>query len=198
MSRHPYYIVVVALVAGLLCGCSRPPAPEQSGSTASQALPFDRQPGSGGISPSQSLIPFNTQLPEGTSISVRLQSPLSSKSSRTGDRFDAILDQPVEVDGLTLLASGTPATGHVLEARSARSTGSSPEDGYLRLVLVSLNVGGRTIMIETSSIFAKGGSREERNPSTGTAPAGTQKDIVLGVDRHFNFRLAQTVDLKQQ
>jgi len=55
-------------------------------------------------------------------------------------------------------------------------------------------------MIETSSIFAKGGSREERNQATdGASGAGQgtgQKDIVLGKDRRLNFRLAQTVDLQ--
>jgi len=196
MPAPPYYVVSVALVVGVLSACSRPPA-EPSGAGASQSLPFDHQPGSGGISPSQSLIPLNTQLPEGTSIAVRLQSPLSSRTARTGDRFEVVVDQPVDVDGLTLLANGTSATGRVLEARPASSSGPAHEDGYLRLVLVSLNVGGRTVMIETSSIFAKGGSHEERNPSAGSASVGTQKDIVLGIDRHLNFRLAQTVDLKQ-
>jgi hypothetical protein len=67
-------------------------------------------------------------------------------------------------------------------------------------VLVSLNVGGKTVMIETSSIFAKGGSREDRNSATGAASGASQKDkdkdIVFAVDRPLNFRLAQTVDLQ--
>lgn len=196
MPTAPYHALIVALILSLVSGCSRPPATGTSGLTGSQSLPFDHPPSSGGISPSQSLIPLNTQLPEGTSVSVRLQSPLSSKTSRTGNSFEAVLDQPVEVDGLTLLAIGTLATGRVLEAKPASSSGASPEDGYLRLVLVSLKVGGRTVMIETSSIFAKGGSREER-PATGPVAGVTQKDVVLGIDRHLNFRLAQTVDLKQ-
>jgi hypothetical protein len=85
----------------------------------------------------------------------------------------------------------------VLEAKpSGRSVESALEPGYLRIVLVSLNVGGRPVMIETSSIFAKGGSREERNPATGAASGASQKDIVFGIDRRLNFRLAQTVDLQ--
>jgi len=75
---------------------------------------------------------------------------------------------------------------------------------------VSLKVGGRPVMIETSTIFAKGGTREGRNPAMGTASAASaasqkdknkdkdkDKDIVFGIDRRLSFRLAQTVDLQQ-
>jgi hypothetical protein len=195
---------IVLLTLSLLCACGRPPAASgdnASNSSDSQKLPFDRESRSSGISPSQLLIPSTTKLPEGTPIPVRLQSALSSASSHAGDTFSATIDEPVVIDGQTLVARGTSASGRVLEAKaSAGSRGSSPasslEPGYLRVVLVSLNVGGRTVAIETSSIFAKGGSREERSPAPGVVPAGGQKDIMLARDRRLNFRLAQTVDLQ--
>jgi hypothetical protein len=204
MSSHSNCSAIVLLMLSLICACGRPPADNASNSD-SQKLPFDREPRSTGISPSQSLIPSTTKLPEGTPIPIRLQSALSSASSHAGDTFSATLDEPIVIDGETLIASGTPATGRVLEAKpSARSLesslGSSLEPGYLRIVLVSLNVGGKPVMIETSSIFAKGGAREERNPVTGAASGASQKDkdkdIVFGIDRRLNFRLAQTVDLQ--
>jgi len=202
MPSHPNRIAIIMLTLALLCACGHPPAENSSNSADSQKLPFDRQPRSTGISPSQSLIPSATKLPEGTPIPIRLQSALSSASSHAGDLFKAAIDEPVVIDGQTLIVRGTPATGRVLEAKpSASSPGrsfeSSLEPGYLRIVLVSLKVGGRPVMIETSSIFAKGGSREERNPATGAASAPNQKDIVLRIDRRLNFRLAQTVDLQQ-
>src|SRR5216684_2652568 len=205
MLSHANRIAIVMLALGFLCACGHPPA-ENSSNTDSQKLPFDRAPRSTGISPSQSLIPSATKLPEGTPIPIRLQSALSSASSHAGDTFNATIDEPVVIDGQTLIARGTPATGRVLEAKpSASSRGlsreSSPEPGYLRIVLVSLKVGGRPVMIETSTIFAKGGTREGRNPAMGAASAASQKDkdkdIVLGIDRRLNFRLAQTVDLQQ-
>ena len=205
MPSDSHRIAIILLMLSLLSACGRPPADNASNSADSQKLPFDRQPRSTGISPSQSLIPSTTKLPEGTPIPIRLQSALSSASSHAGDTFNATIDEPVVIDGQTLVARGTPATGRVLEAKpSASSRGRLLEPGYLRIVLVSLNVGGRPVMIETSSIFAKGGSREERNPATG-APSGASqkdgqkdrdKDIVLGTGRHLNFRLAQTVDLQ--
>ncbi len=204
MSSHSNRSAIVLLMLSLICACGRPPA-ENASNSDSQKLPFDREPRSTGISPSQSLIPSTTKLPEGTPIPIRLQSALSSASSHAGDTFSATLDEPIVIDGETLIASGTPATGRVLEAKpSARSLesslGNSLEPGYLRIVLVSLNVGGKPVMIETSSIFAKGGAREERNPVTGVVSGASQKDkdkdIVFGIDRRLNFRLAQTVDLQ--
>jgi hypothetical protein len=200
MPPHPYRVIIVLLLS-LLSACSHPPADNASNSADSQKLPFDREPRSTGISPSQSLIPSTTKLPEGTPIPIRLQNPLSSASSHAGDTFSATIDEPVVIDGQTLLARGTPATGRVLEAKpSASSRGSLLEPGYLRIVLVSVNIGGRPVVIETSSIFAKGGSRGERIPAAGAAAgAGREdinKDIVFGIDRRLNFRLAQTVDLQ--
>jgi len=194
--------IAILLALGFLCACSRPPS-DNSSSPDSQNLPFDREPRSTGISPSQSLIPSTTKLPEGTPIPVRLQSTLSSASAHAGDIFSAIIDEPVVIDGQTLVVAGTPATGRVLEAKpSASSRGSSLEPGYLRIVLVSLKFGGKQVMIETSSIFAKGGTREIRNSAMGKASGVGQqenskgKDIEFGIDRRFNFRLAQTVDLQ--
>lgn len=135
---------------------------------------------------------------------MRLQSVLSSATSHAGDSFSATIDEPVVVDGQTLVARGMSANGRVLEAKASTgsrgsSPGSSPEPGYLRIVLVSLSVGDRTVMIETSSIFAKGAPREERSPAVGTSSGASQKDrnIVFGIDRRLNFRLAQTVDLQR-
>jgi hypothetical protein len=202
MSAHASRIAIV-LTLIFLCACSRPPT-DTSSNPDSQKLPFDREPRSTGISPSRSLIPSATKLLEGTPISIRLQSTLSSASSRTGDTFSATVDNAVVVDGQTLISRGTPVTGRVLEAKPSVSSrdspsGSSSEPGYLRIV----NIGGRSVTVETSSIFAKGGSREDRNGLTSAASPGNQrdvnqkdKDIVFGPDRRLNFRLAQTIDLQ--
>jgi hypothetical protein len=141
-------------------------------------------------------------LPEGTPLPIRLQNPFSSASAHAGDTFYGVIDEPVVIDGQTRVEIGTTATGRVLEAKPATvSRDTAPEPGYLRIVLVSLNVGGKPVAIETSSIFAKGGSREERNPTTPGAAIKVrgrdrQKDIVFGIDRRLNFRLAQSVDLQ--
>jgi hypothetical protein len=191
---------IALLMLSLICACGRSTSDSggsASNSADSQKLPFDRQPRSTGISPSQSLIPSATKLPEGTPIPIRLRNVLSSASAHAGDNFSATVDEPVVIDGQTLIDRGTPATGRVLEAKpSANSLGRSLASGYLRIVLVSLTVGGRPIMIETSSIFAKGGIREERDAATGASRKDRDRDIVFGIDRRLTFRLAETVDLQ--
>jgi hypothetical protein len=217
MPSHPNRLAVLVItltMSSLIawCACGRPPA-ENASSSNSQNLPFDGEPRSTGVSPSQTLVPSGTKLPEGTPIPIRLQSALSSASSHAGDSFYASVDEPVEIDGQTVIARGTPVTGRVLEAKAAAgsressnesSNESSLEPGYLRIVLVSLKVGGKAVVIETSSIFARGGPREERKPATGMAASGHQndedrnknRDVVFGLDRRLNFRLAQAVDLQ--
>jgi hypothetical protein len=169
MPFHADCIAVILVTLSLLCACSRPPS-ENSLNSPAQKLPFDRQPRSTGISPSQSLIPPATKLPEGTPIPIRLQTVLSSASSHAGDTFSAVLDEPVVLDGQRLIDRGTP------------------------------------IMIETSTIFAKGGTRDGRHQATNTPSGASQKDkerdrdkdrdVVFGIDRRLNFRLVQAVDLQ--
>jgi len=193
-------LAMVLLMLSLICACGRPSSDSggnASNSADSQKLPFDRQPRSTGISPSQALVPSATKLPEGTPIPIRLKSALSSASVHAGEGFSATVDEPVVIDGQTLIDRGTPATGRVLEAKpSTNSPGRAP--GYLRIVLVSLKIGDRPVMIETSSIFAKGGIREDRHPAIGAASGDSRKDrdIAFGIDRRLTFRLAQTVDLQ--
>jgi hypothetical protein len=193
MKGSCYFSVPILLLLASWCACKRPPQDAPSLARDSQKLPFDRRPRTSGISPSQSLVPSITKLPEGTNIAVSLQNALSSATSHAGDSFAAAIDEPVVIDNRIVIAKGAPATGRVLEAKSARS---SFEPGYMRIVLVSVTVGARPIMIETSSIFAKGGVREEPNARTQDASPTAHEDIVFDSGRRFNFRLAQTVDLQ--
>ncbi len=59
-------------------------------------------------------------VPQDTVISVRMDSTLSSKSSRVGDRFTATVDMPVDVNGVTVIPSGAIVEGHVTQVTPAR------------------------------------------------------------------------------
>src|SRR5262249_1956291 len=101
-----------------------------------------------------------SKLPAGSPLTVRMQTSLSSVSSNAGDHFTAALDEPVVIEGQVAVPRGAVVTGGVL---AARSSGRLHDPGYLRIALTSIEVDGKSVQIETSSIFAKGGSHEKRN-----------------------------------
>jgi hypothetical protein len=57
-------------------------------------------------------------VPSGTPLGVRLTQGLNSKTSNVGDTFVGSLAQSVQVQGVTVLKSGTPVSGTVIAARS--------------------------------------------------------------------------------
>lgn len=182
-KRMRFALAILSLALAAACG--RPTGVPASSSSDQQKLPFDREPSSKGLSPSQSLIPPTRRLAEGTTIAVSLQKPLSNASAHAGDAFDGTLDEPVVVEGQTLIERGNAVTGRVLDAQPP----SGRRPGYLRVTLVSVDVDGKKAMIETSSIFAKGKAGPlDRRP-------GGPGDVVFGPDRRLTFHLAEAADL---
>ena len=172
-------IIIVAL--GLAAACGRQPRVPEPSSGDAQKLPFDRESRGNGVSPTKSLVPAATRLPEGKSMAIRLRAPLSSASAHAGNTFDGTIDEPVVEEDQTLVPRGAAVVGRVLDAKP--STGN--DRGYLRIALVSVEVGGKTVLIDTSSIFAKAGARD----------GGAAKEVVITPERRLTFHLTQGVDL---
>jgi hypothetical protein len=61
--------------------------------------------------------PAAIELPEGTTIRVRLDQDLGSKISQPGDSFTATVSDDVVVDGKTAIARGSRADGAVIDAK---------------------------------------------------------------------------------
>jgi hypothetical protein len=80
-------------------------------------------------------------VPEGSEIQVRLEQPLSSKTAKVEDRFDASVAVPVELDGRVVLPAGTRVRGIVARAeRGERPT----KGGRLDLTFDSIYPDDRT------------------------------------------------------
>ncbi|MFZ3341100.1 MAG: hypothetical protein WA609_16920 [Terriglobales bacterium] len=173
--------VVIFVALGLAAGCGRQPSLPENASDHAQKLPFDREARGNGVSPTKSLVPAGTRLGEGKAIAIRLRAPLSSASAHGGETFDGTLEEPVVDEGQTLIPRGAAVVGRVLDAK--QSAGN--ERGYLRIALVSVQVGGKTVLIDTSSIFAKAGARD----------GGAAKDVVLTPERRLTFHVVRGVDL---
>jgi hypothetical protein len=156
-------------------------AAAESSSESAQKLPFDRRAPANGVVPTQTLVPGSTRLPEGTAITIHVGTQLSSATAHAGDTFDGTVDSPVVVDGQTLIPRGAATVGRVLDAKRAEGT----EHGYLRVALVSIQVGGKTVLLDTTNIFVKGGSRD----------GGGARDVVFPPERRLTFHVTQGVDL---
>jgi hypothetical protein len=222
--------MAVAGIALSAIGCNRQAtvSPVDTGVVPAKQeaeLPFERIAQKSGISPTSSVIPPGANIPIGTAISVRLKYVLSSARQRAGDRFEALLDEPLVLNGETLVERGTIVTGRVLEARHA-SHSKSP--GYLRLVLTSVPVLGKVELVQTSSAFLKGasvpridlshahllsgsgaqlstGAYSDASAATGIMSAAdarliteqTAKDVLVGTDHRLIFRLTEPISLPQ-
>jgi hypothetical protein len=181
-------------------------------------------PDSGNASDSQQAPP-EIVIPAGTPITVRLQEGLSSASAAPGERFDAVIDEPVVVDNEVVIPSGAPAVGHVV---LARRSGRLRHPGELGLTLDSVTVGNEDIRLPTSSVVARGGSHKKRNwafigggtgggaligalaaggkgaligsgigavAGTTTAFVTGKKNVAFGAERRLRFRLDRDISV---
>src|SRR5713226_9497803 len=212
----------LALVLAMTVGGVRQPVQTASdeNTAGDQQLPFDRASDKKGISPTGSLMP--AAIPAGTPITIRLQSSLSSAASRSGDAFEAVLDEPIIVEGQTVAPRAATVTGKVVYAKAS---GHLQDPGYLRLTLTEISVNGKSLPVQTSSIFVKGGSHEKRNlemigggagggalagggkgaligtavgaaGGTGAAYATGKTDVGFAAERRLTFRLTQPLPVR--
>jgi len=93
--------------------------------------------------------PKEVTLPAGTVLTVRLASAVGSKTSNTGDRFNATIATPIESDGKVVLPKGAEVLGKVVEAvPQGRFKGGA----VLSLALESVTISGDAHDIKTNSV----------------------------------------------
>jgi len=109
-------------------------------------------------------------VPAGTTLTVRLGTALSSKTSQPGQSFPATVAHAVSVGGRTAIPSGSGVEGTVVDAKKQ---GAFKGEGTLAVKLTALNVRGHTYPISTNAFVqtVKGkGSRTAK--SVGGIAAG--------------------------
>lgn len=232
--RKTFILIFTAALFAALVACSSTPGttaasdPNASATstTASNnsSLPFSdsKQP----ATESKGLFSHAAEtvtVPAGTPVTVRLQSAVSSESSSAGDKFEAVLDSPLEINGKTVAPAGATVTGRVV---AAEKSGRLENPGMIQIALSSISMNGKAVPVTSSSVIARGTSHKKRNLSwigggaaggaligglagggkgaligsavgagagTGTAYATGKKDVGFGVERRLTFRLTQPI-----
>jgi hypothetical protein len=133
-------------------------------------------------------------LPAGTLLTVQLESPLTSGKVHAGDEFTASVAAPLIIDGNTLIDRGTAVTGSIesMQSRPGRPRGS-PATGYFRLTLTAIEVEGREVPIQTSSLFARAAWRVQTTSAASSSQGSDGVRIEEG--RRLTFRLTLPVTL---
>jgi len=118
-------------------------------------------------------------IPAGTVVTVRLSTALGSKSSKTGDPFEATVAQPVEVGGKAVVPSGAPAAGTVVEAKAK---GKIKGEARLKLALNKVTIKGKTYLIQTTRAeqTAKGKGKRTAVATGGGAAGGALIGGIAG------------------
>ena len=118
-------------------------------------------------------------LPAGTNLVIRMIEAVDSETNRVGQSFRASLDQPVMVDGQTVIPRGADATVTLVDAKeSGKLTGRAD----LTLSLQSVSINGRMVDINSQTINKEGSSQGEKTAKVagGTAAVGAIIGAIAG------------------
>jgi len=109
-------------------------------------------------------------LPAGTSLHVRLQTTLTSKTNKTGDKFTGYVEQPVISEGKTIVPVGSLVDGHVVMAKKSKRIKGV---GEMRIVLDDVTT-------ENGDEFLLNGLLEEAQGSPCAKTASDSEGTIKG------------------
>ncbi len=118
-------------------------------------------------------------LPAGTNLVIRMIESVDSETNRVGQSFRASIDQPVMVDGQTVIPRGADAVVKLVDSKdSGKLTGRAE----LTVSLQSVSINGHLVDINTQSINKESGSQGEKTAKTagGTAAVGAIIGAIAG------------------
>lgn len=160
----------------------------------------------------QAASPKAAMLAEGTTIPIRLNGEIDTKTAKAGDTFQGTVSANVLSGATVALPTGTPVTGRVVDAKSAGRISGAAE---LSLELVSLQLNGQPVAITTRELSSKNAGRGTSTAARtgggaalgaiigGIAGGGAGAGIgaasggVLGVGSNV-LRPGQQIDLKPE
>ena len=148
-----YHLAAVLALAALLIGCGSTTASDASGSASA-----DNKKSSVLGDLLKTTKPMT--VPEGTTLAVVLDEPLSSADSRGGDSFAATIAAPVVIAGKTVIPKGARAKGRVIDANAS---GHLKGVAKLELALESIEVGNKWYDVATDDSTHVGQNHNKHN-----------------------------------
>ncbi len=142
----------------------------QSQPPASYSAPASAPTGNG---------PVGVQVPSGTQVIVRLIDRVNSDTDRLGQTYRASIDQPIVVNGQTVVPRGADAVATLIDAqKSGRIQGKT----VMTLDLKSLTVNNRPYEIVTTGVSEASSSRGQRSAKVigGTTALGAVIGAIAG------------------
>jgi hypothetical protein len=132
--------------------------------------------------------PRTLSVPAGTRLRVRMADSLDARRSTVDDRFAAILEAPLAIEGVTIAPAGSKVYGKVAEAKIGGPMGS-----HLKLELTELMISGQTLEILTGTHQLVKAAAANADPAKAApaaeAPAAASDRILGGAI--LEFRLLQ-------
>lgn len=119
------------------------------------------------------------ELPAGTNVVIRMIDGVDSEVNRVGQTFQASLDEPILLNGETVVQRGADVVVKLVDQKeSGKLTGKAE----LTLDLVSMRVDGRMVDINTQSVSQSSASRGARTAKVagGTAALGAIIGAIAG------------------
>jgi hypothetical protein len=118
-------------------------------------------------------------IPAGTVIKVRMIDAVDSETSQLGQTFQASLDDPIIVDGQTVVPRGADIVAKLVEDKQSGKISGRTE---LSLDLVSMRINGRMVDLTTGEVTTASGSRGAKSAKVigGAAAAGAILGGILG------------------
>jgi len=121
-------------------------------------------------------------IPAGTTIVVRMIDAVNSDESRLGQTFRASVDEPLVVDGQTVVQRGSDAVVKLVEDKDS---GKIEGRTVLTLVLQQVSTNGRLTDVTTGDVSQASGSRGSKSAKVigGTAALGAIIGAIAGGGR---------------
>jgi hypothetical protein len=118
-------------------------------------------------------------IPSGTVIKVRMIDGVDSETSQLGQTFQASLDDPIVIEGQTVVPRGADIVAKLVEDKQSGKISGRTE---LTLDLVSMRVNGRMIDLTTQEVTTSSGSRGAKSAKVigGAAAVGAVLGGIFG------------------